>query len=309
MLNVHHLELFYHVARHGGISRAAKRMPYGIQQPAISSQISLLEEGLGTRLFQRSPFRLTAEGAELFAFVRPFFENLDAVEARLAKQAAPQIRIGASELVLREYLPAVMNLVRRRHPEIRLSLQSGFSHELEEWLLDGRIDMAVDPLENRPARLHSLRLLRLPVVLLVPRKSRIKASAELWKRGRVKEPLIGLPDTEIISRLFQKGLKRLGVEWPLAIEASSLEVVTRYVANGDGIGVTVNLPGAVKHPGVRMLPLEGFDPLDVRAYWHGQLTPVIRAVLEEGQRYVRQSWPEWQVDDTLPAAAEPRTGG
>lgn len=300
MLNVHHLELFYYVARHGGISRAVKRMPYGIQQPTISSQISLLEEGLRKRLFERSPFRLTAEGAELFAFVRPFFENLDAVEARLREPGAPQIRIGASELVLREYLPGVINLVRRRHPGIRLSLHSGFSHELEDWLLDGRIDLAVDPLENRPARLHSLRLMRLPMVLLVPRKSRIKSSAELWVRGRVEEPLIGMPATEVISRLFQKRLRRLGVEWPLAIEASSLEVITRYVANGDGIGVTVNLSGAVKHPGVRMLPLEGFDPLDVRAYWHGQLTPLIRAVLEEGQRYIRQFWPDWQVDDTLP---------
>ncbi len=274
-------------------------MPYGIQQPTISSQMALLEEGLGTKLFERSPFRLTAAGTELFAFVRPFFENLDAVEARLGKPATPQIRIGSSELVLREYLPAVLKLVRQRHPGIRLSLQSGFSHELEEWLLDHRIDLAVDPLENRSARLHSLRLMRLPVVLLVHRKSRFKSSAELWARGRVEEPLISMPATETISRLFQKGLRRLGVEWPLAIEASSLEVITRYVANGDGVGLTVNLSGAVKHPGVRMLPLEGFDPLDVRAYWHGPLTPIVRAVLEEGQRYVRQLWPEWQVDDTL----------
>lgn len=38
-MNVHHLELFHHVARNGGVSAAARAMPYGIQQPAISSQI------------------------------------------------------------------------------------------------------------------------------------------------------------------------------------------------------------------------------------------------------------------------------
>ena len=48
MLNIHHLELFYYVARHGGISQAVRHMPYGIQQPTISSQMSLLEGGLGT---------------------------------------------------------------------------------------------------------------------------------------------------------------------------------------------------------------------------------------------------------------------
>jgi hypothetical protein len=29
----HHLELFYYVARFGGISEAVRNIPYGIQQP------------------------------------------------------------------------------------------------------------------------------------------------------------------------------------------------------------------------------------------------------------------------------------
>ena len=115
-MNIHHLELFYYVTRHGGISRAVRHIPYGIQQPAVSSQMLLLEEDLGTRLFDRSPFRLTEEGGKLFAFVRPFFENLDAVATRLRKQAVPLLRIGTSELVLREYLPAVMQLLHQKHP-------------------------------------------------------------------------------------------------------------------------------------------------------------------------------------------------
>jgi DNA-binding transcriptional LysR family regulator len=100
-VNIHYLELFYYVARSGGISRAVQRMPYGIQQPALSSQILLLEEDLGTKLFERSPFRLTPAGEELYAFVRPFFENLATVGARLrkqSKQSVPSIRIGPRSL-------------------------------------------------------------------------------------------------------------------------------------------------------------------------------------------------------------------
>src|SRR5882757_233908 len=105
-MNIHHLELFYYVARHGGISRAVRNMPYGIQQPAVSSQILLLEQDLGTKLFERSPFKLTPAGEQLFEFVHPFFDNIDAVAGRLRKQSTPLLRIGASELVLRDYLPA-----------------------------------------------------------------------------------------------------------------------------------------------------------------------------------------------------------
>ncbi len=37
-MNVHHLELFYFVAKYGGITPAVRQMPYGIQQPAVSGQ-------------------------------------------------------------------------------------------------------------------------------------------------------------------------------------------------------------------------------------------------------------------------------
>jgi DNA-binding transcriptional LysR family regulator len=243
---------------------------------------------------------LTAAGEELFTFVRAFFENLDAIAARLHKQAAPSIRIGASELVLREYLPPVMQLLRRKHPQVRLSLQSGFTPQLVAWLQERQIDLAVTPLEARPPpRVHCLRLMRVPLVLLVHRKSRFKSSAEFWAQGKIREPLITLPAAETISRLFHKGLRRAKIEWPPAIEASSLELITQYVANGDGIGVSVNLPGVTRHPQVRVLPLEDFAPVEVAALWHGPLTPILRAILEEGQRYVRQIWPQWQCDDVL----------
>src|SRR5215831_13159259 len=45
-MNVHHLELFYYVAKHGGIMPAVRNIPYGIQQPAVSAQVAQLEEFL-----------------------------------------------------------------------------------------------------------------------------------------------------------------------------------------------------------------------------------------------------------------------
>src|SRR5258706_5622671 len=75
-MTVHHLELFYYVARHGGIMPAVRNIPYDIQQPAASSQISQLEEFLGVTLFQRQPVALTPDGEKLYEVIRPFFANL-----------------------------------------------------------------------------------------------------------------------------------------------------------------------------------------------------------------------------------------
>ncbi|MBI2498564.1 MAG: LysR family transcriptional regulator, partial [Opitutae bacterium] len=250
-MNIHHLELFYYVARHGGISRAVRNMPYGIQQPAVSSQILLLEQDLGVKLFARSPFQLTPAGEELFEFVRPFFDNLGPVAAKLRRQSAPLLRIAGSELVLRDYLPAVVGQLRRQEPRLRLGLRSGYQAEMEKWLLDREIDLAVASLDAKPpARLHCLRLLRIPLVLLVHKRSKIRSAAGLWARGEIDEPLICLPQTEAMTRLFRKGLRAHHVDWTQSIEASSMDLVTRYVANGYGIGLSIDAAEIVRHPQV-----------------------------------------------------------
>jgi DNA-binding transcriptional LysR family regulator len=299
-MNIHHLELFYHVARHGGISRAVRNMPYGIQQPAVSSQVLLLEEDLGAKLFERQPFKLTREGEELFEFIRPFFDNLGPMAEKLRKQSAPSLRIGASELVLRDYLPTVVEQLRRHEPKLRLGLRSGFQGEVEKWLLDREIDLAIVPLENKPpAKLHCLRLLRLPLVLIVHKKSKLKSASGLWAQGSIEEPLICLPPTEPLSKHFRRGLQRLQVDWPHSIEASSMGLVTRYVANGYGVGVSLGDTEVVKHPDVRVIPLEGFDPIEIAALWRGQVSPLVRVVLEESQRFVAKHWPGLVVADEL----------
>lgn len=290
-MNIHHLELFYYVARHGGISAAVRHMPYGIQQPAVSGQIRQLEQDLGVKLFERQPFRLTAEGNEMLAFAKPFFDSVDAVGAQLGRRAGGQIRVGGSEWVLRNYLPEIIRRVQRVHPDLRMSMRTGFQPQLEVLLQDGELDLAISTaLHARSAPgLRRVTLVRIPLVLQVHKSSRIKSAAELWARKRIAEPLISSVPTP--ENVFQKGLKRLGVEWRPSLEATSLELVTQYVADGQGIGVNVALPELSRHPRVRVLPLIGFDPVEVIAIWRSEPGPVVRAVIEEVQRYARKTWP------------------
>src|SRR5688500_3452505 len=107
-MNVHHLELFYYVAKYGGISEAVRNIPYGIQQPAVSGQIIQLEEFLGVTLFRRRPFELNPAGVELFQFIEPFFGKLNSITAKLQGGSEHRIRVGASEIVLRDHLPALV---------------------------------------------------------------------------------------------------------------------------------------------------------------------------------------------------------
>lgn len=297
-MNVHHLELFYYVAKHGGISAAVRHIPYGIQQPAVSGQMRVLEETTGARLFERSPFRLTPAGEKLFAHVQPFFETLGDVAASVRGEASePELRIGASEIVLRDHIPVVMQRLRKRHPRVRLSLRSGYSSELETWLRERQIDLAIGPIEARaPARLQVRPLARVPLVLLVHRRSPLKSAGELWAEKKPREPLLGLPAGTTVMRNFQRGLKRRGVVWPQAVEATSVELVTRYVANGEGLGVNVAVPAVIKHRDVRVLPLDGFEPMIMGLLWRPEPSAVVQRMLDEVSHYSRETWPEWASD-------------
>ena len=301
MINIHHLELFYCVARHGGISAAVRAIPYGIQQPAVSAQMAALERDAGGPLFERSPFRLTPAGEILYAHVQPFFEDLASLATELRAGAAPELRMGGSEFVLRDHIPPVVRRMKARYPRLRFSMRTGFQMELETWLRDGELDLAATLVGDRPpARLRRLRVGRVPLVLLVPRDSAVQSAEELWAKKRLNEPLIALPPTTILTRNFQRGLKQLGVTWPQTVEAGSIELTTRYVANGDGFGVNLGIDAVARHPAVRVLPLEGFEPPTIGLMWRGEPTPLVRAALEEAQQHAREAWPDWFVEDELP---------
>lgn len=281
-MNIHHLELFYYVARHGGIMEAVRNIPYGIQQPAVSGQVAQLEEYLGVTLFHRRPFALTPEGEKLFKFIQPFFSSVDKMAAELQGGQVRHIRIGASTIILRDHIPGLLQGMQKKFPGLKVSLRDGYPAQLEELLQRDEVDLVITLIEKKASPgVHSLSLLELPPVLLVPKESEITVADDLWKLDKIGEPLICLPQTESLCRRFQQKLNDLGVDWFPSIEASSADLVETYVANGLGIGMSVAIPKKEPHPNVRVLPLKGFPPAVIGALWRGRTTPLLGAFLDE----------------------------
>lgn len=282
MMNIHHLELFYYVARSGGISEAVRKMPYGIQQPAISGQVLQLENYLGVTLFQRRPFQLTPTGEELYRFIRPFFDNLDGMTERLRGGLSQRVRIGASEIILSDHLPGPLEAVRKKFPQLKVSLVTGYQAELETRLFRDELDLAVTVLENKaPSGLSSLPLAQLGLGLLVEKNSRLRSAEELWAADRIEDTLICQMPTEAVAKHFQTQLGQRGVDWLPGITVGSMMLVEPYVANGYGIGLVVNVPTTKWSPKVRLLPLNDFPPMTIGTLWRGKITPVVRALNEE----------------------------
>jgi DNA-binding transcriptional LysR family regulator len=280
-MNIHHLELFYYVARHEGISSAVRKIPYGIQQPAVSAQIALLEEHLDTTLFHRRPFELTDSGRKLYEFVEPFFSNLNKMADDLRGGASQRVRVGASHIILSDHMPVIMEKVREDHPDLRVSLRPGHQPSLEAALLAREIDVAVTALEtDPPPGIEGHALLEIPLVLVAKRSSKIKSADELFEPQKITEPLISLPADEPVTKIFRAGLADAGVDWHTTLEVNSFDLAEKLAAKGFGVGLGVVSPSSKRPPGVRAIPLPSFPTLKIGVLWQGKLEGLLKTFVE-----------------------------
>ncbi len=281
MLNIHHLELFYYVARHGGIMPAVRNIPYGIQQPAVSGQILQLEEYLGGPLFQRRPFQLTPAGEELYEFIRPFFDGVESMTARIRGGTIQTLRLAATAIVLREHLPELLPLIHKRFPKLKLTLREGVQPQIAEWLQSNEVDLAVTVIDGKPpAGIQSQKLLELPLQLLVPKALKFKTAAEVLAQDRIAQTLISLQANEAMVKVFQDELSKRKIDWPIGMEVNSLDLVEIYSASSFGIGLSVVIPGKKAPANVKAFPLTDFPLITFGAMWQGKQNAIGKALVD-----------------------------
>jgi DNA-binding transcriptional LysR family regulator len=278
VLNIHHIELFYYVAKHGGISAALAHIPYGVQQPAVSLQIGRLEESLGLKLFERRPFALTPAGRSLYEFAAPFFSRLEKVEADLRGESEQHLRLAASPVVLQSHLPELLERLGVRPPHFRLTLREANQLQAEALLRAHEVDVAVVSFDTKPQGFESEVVMALAPLLVLPVSDPAKNAAEVLKRDGLT--IVALPDGTQPSTAVFAELNRRGISWRLGVESSSLELVDIYVAAGHGIGVSVEIPGVALSPEVKRIPLKGFPPVEFGVIWNGRLSPLAQRFVE-----------------------------
>jgi DNA-binding transcriptional LysR family regulator len=289
-MNLHHLELFYYVAKHRGIAAAVAQMPYGIQQPGLSAQVIRLEKSLGKTLFARRPFALTPDGEELYRSIAPFFDGLDQLEVRMKDKGAQFLSITAPPTLLRDHLPKVVAEIQQRFPKLRLRIREANPTEAISLLFTEQIDVAVSlQLEKPPRDLISQALASLPMVLLVRAKSPWRKAAQVFEEVRRNAVmLVSLSHRETITQTFLQELQSRGLDWPPGIEVNSLQLIQSYVSMGFGVGLSVRVPGQPFPPGIRALPLPEFPLLEVGAFWRNPLSPPAKLFVEILHRYVKK---------------------
>lgn len=236
---------FCQTARTGSVSAAAERMH--LSQPSVSLLIKALERGLGTQLFERRGprLRLTAEGRVLQDLAEPLVEGLEALPdvfvERCRHIAAGQLDIAASESTIHYILPPVVKRFASRFPRIRFKLHNVTGRDGLALLRSGEVDFVVGSLPEVPEDLEYQPLADYEPVLIAPRGHPLAARSEVRLEDIGAHALMLPPRHLSTWRMVETVFRQRGVDYIVAVEAGSWEVIKEYVQAGLGVSIVASI--------------------------------------------------------------------
>jgi LysR family nitrogen assimilation transcriptional regulator len=234
-VNLNQLEAFVHVAQHGSFSKAA--LVLGIAQPALSRQVRALETGLREALFLRHGrgVQLTDAGRRLLEHCHGILHMVSQARADLlAHRDEPvgQIVVAMPPTLARQHTLALIKAFRARLPKARLTVVEGFSVVLTEWLVTGRVDLA---LAYNPEPLAALDITPLRTERLCLLSAAGQAPAQpVTLQQLAQYPLVMPQRGQIFRTLMESAAAMAGVRLKVAWEVSSVPVILDLVAAGMG---------------------------------------------------------------------------
>jgi LysR family transcriptional regulator, nitrogen assimilation regulatory protein len=139
-------KLFIDAAERGSLSKVASA--YGTSQPHISRQIGELEQECGGRLFQRTGrgVVLTELGQRIAPKVRAWMTSTDQLANDVRTSAGTpigKVRIGSLPSTAHPLVSTLYKRLKERYPLIQLAVREGQGSQLETWLEDGSVDLAI----------------------------------------------------------------------------------------------------------------------------------------------------------------------
>lgn len=263
-MDLRHLRYFVAVAEEGSVNLAAEKRLH-TAQPSLSRQIRDLEREVGVQLLVR-----TARGVEVTEAGRVFLDHarlaLAQAEAavqsarRIAHPAKPVFAVGFVVGHEADCIAPTTSILRDELPGLEVRIFSGFSVDLAEDLMRGRLDVAfmrrepADDLDYRPVLSENL-------VAILPRDHRLAKRPFVDPRDLAGETFIGISPVPRILRAAVHGyLEQSGVQIVPSFEIDNFAMATSLVESSSGIAL---LPASIESylpPTIVVRPLFGQQP-------------------------------------------------
>ena len=249
-MDLRHARTFVTVAELGTVSKAAVRLRTA--QPALSRQISNLEQELGLKLFDRVGSRLvlTSEGEQLLPECRVLLDNATTVVERaqlLRRGDAGVLKVAASTQFIESVISGFLRRYGERYPKVQVKLiEASAWSDTSQMFERGEIHLGQNLLGAVPTGdtrfasqpLEAIELLAACHVPLV-----------IGKRGQVEidqlvaHPLLLVDPTFVSRRSFDATCRLAGVSANIVFESRTPHTLLAMAERGHGVAV---VPSAVQ---------------------------------------------------------------
>jgi DNA-binding transcriptional LysR family regulator len=246
---------FLGVLREGSLSGAARAL--GVAQPTVGRHVAALEAALGLVLFTRSQTGLLATEAALA--LRADAEAMESTAAALARTASGlrdrpdavggTVRIGVSEMIGVEVMPAIVAALGRRHPALQVELV--LDNRVQD-LLKREVDIAVRMTPPRQEQLVARRIGTIELGLYATPEYLARRGTPARMGDLARHAVIGYDVPTPFMREASKALPGIARD-DLAVRTDSHPAQLALVRAGAGIGAC-QVPLAARPPAlVRVL--------------------------------------------------------
>ena len=241
------------------MTRAAHQR--GLTQPAVSAQLSKLEELLGHVLFDRTPkgMVLTEAGRVFLAHVEGATSHLAAAQVELEQLSALEagaLAIGGGATATTYLLPPLLGRFHGLHPAVRLFVREQGSQSVVEAVQRGELDLGVVTLPISTASGSQVKLAVEPWIedelrLIVPPNHSLRRAASFEWSQLSGQPFVLFEAGSAVRSLIDRRLDDAGIRVEIAMELRSIESIKQMVAQGIGAAFVSRFALANIDQGVR----------------------------------------------------------
>lgn len=231
--DLHKWRAFVAIAELGSLTRAALFLDSN--QSLLSRQINALERECGSRLFNRTGrgVELSDVGLRLFPQVRALLEAAEQLEVEIrgeVREPTGRVTLGSLPSIANPLVGRLFTDIRERHPAVKLKILEGSSGQVEEWLSDARVDIAILYRYGSTLSEQEQALATVDSYLIGPKGDRLTQAAELPFNALDELPFI-LPSAPNGLRTALDAMARQQhITLIPAIEADSLPLQKSLVA-------------------------------------------------------------------------------
>lgn len=237
-MELRNLITFSKIAHLNSFIKAAEELGYA--QSTITTQIQLLEQELGVKLFERvgRGIKLTSKGLTFLEYAEKIINLANESKEAMIDTDIPKgtLKIGIVESLCTIKLPEILKNYHMKYPDVEIIIKLGTCSDIHNMLKKNLVDLAFilgEPIDD--ADLISCLSYKEDMALLASPLNKLSNEKTLALKDIAHEPLILTEKGCSYRSVFEKMFYKEGLQPRLSLEVGSIETIKTFVMSNLGI--------------------------------------------------------------------------